>query len=183
MERTAAFIFWWHPGEHYKEYATHYKWLIMPSSTHEFIFQWHANYMLLRLYSLQNCVRVWHTISTLCKCLFLQQNFITSTNMQTGSDYEKDELLLSLNMQLKQLQVSVSNFPLLNVVIIVSIEVITLHFSTLLGNVKYAIGEFHANVWRNFNDMQMIFSALSGSSSQVPVTPIGANQMYYALWE
>ena len=28
-----------------------------------------------------------------------------------------------------------------------------------------------------------IFSALSGSSSQVPVTPIGGNQMYYALWE
>ena len=27
----------------------------------------------------------------------------------------------------------------------------------------------------------MIFSALSGSSGQVPVTPIGGNQMYYAL--
>lgn len=58
----------------------------------------------------------------------LQQNVITSTDMQTRSDYElneKDELLLSLNMQLKQLQVS---FPLLNVVIMVSIEVITLRF-------------------------------------------------------
>ena len=28
----------------------------------------------------------------------------------------------------------------------------------------------------------MIFNALSGSSSQVPVTPIGGNRMYYALW-
>ena len=31
--------------------------------------------------------------------------------------------------------------------------------------------------------MQMIFSALSESSGQVPVTPIGENKMYYALWE
>ena len=66
--------------------------------------------------------------------------------MQTGSDYEKDELLLSLNMQLKQLQVSVSNFPLFNVVIIISIEAITLHFSRLLGKVKYTVGGFHANM-------------------------------------
>ena len=36
---------------------------------------------------------------------------------------------------------------------------------------------------KEFNDMQMIFSALSGSSGQVPVTPIGGNRMYCALWE
>ena len=28
--------------------------------------------------------------------------------------------------------------------------------------------------------MQMIFNALSGISGQVPVTPIGGNQMHYA---
>ena len=31
--------------------------------------------------------------------------------------------------------------------------------------------------------MQMIFNALSGSSSQVPVTPVGGNKLYCALWE
>ena len=40
------------------------------------------------------------------------------------------------------------------------------------------IGGFHADVCRNFNEMQMIFNALSGSSGQVPVTPIGGNRMY-----
>ena len=45
------------------------------------------------------------------------------------------------------------------------------------------IGGFHANMWRNFNKMQMILSALSGSSNQVPVTPVGGNWMYYTSWE
>ena len=29
----------------------------------------------------------------------------------------------------------------------------------------------------------MIFNAILGSSGQVPVTPIGGNEMCYALWE
>ena len=45
------------------------------------------------------------------------------------------------------------------------------------------IGGFHTNVSRNFNDMQMIFNALSGSSGQVPVTPVGGNKLYCALQE
>ena len=36
---------------------------------------------------------------------------------------------------------------------------------------------------RNFNDMQIIFNVLSGSSGPVPITSIGGNKMYYALWE
>ena len=31
--------------------------------------------------------------------------------------------------------------------------------------------------------MQMIFNARSGSSGQVPVTPIGGNRMHYAQWD
>ena len=49
--------------------------------------------------------------------------------------------------------------------------------------VTLVINGFHANVWRNFNEKQVIFNALSGSSSKVLVTPIGGNRMYYALWE
>ena len=33
------------------------------------------------------------------------------------------------------------------------------------------------------NEMQMIFNTILGSSGRVPVTPIGENEMYYALWE
>ena len=42
---------------------------------------------------------------------------------------------------------------------------------------------FYVDVRRNFNEMQMIFDAISGNSGQVPLTLIGGYEMYYALWE
>ena len=60
---------------------------------------------------------------------------------------------------------------------------INVHACMKLKTLSLTLSRFHADVLRNFNEMQITFNALLGSSSLVPVMSFGGNQMYYALWE